>query len=43
MLELETYNEVVGLLRGIIADQQEINRRTKDQQKARIRSLFEEE
>jgi hypothetical protein len=43
MLELETYNEVVGLLRGIIADQQEVNRRTKDQQKARIRSLFEEE
>jgi hypothetical protein len=43
MLELETYNEVVALLRGIISDQQEINRRTKDQQQGRLRSLFEEE
>jgi hypothetical protein len=43
MLELETYNEVVALLRGIISDQEEINRRTKDRQKVRIRSLFEEE
>ncbi len=43
MLELETYNEVVALLRGIITDQEEINRRTKDRQKERLRSLFEEE
>jgi hypothetical protein len=43
MLELETYNEVVALLRGIISDQDEINRRTKDRQKVRLRSLFEEE
>jgi hypothetical protein len=43
MLELETYNEVVALLRGIISDQEEINRRTRDRQKERIRSLFEEE
>lgn len=43
MLELETYNEVVALLRGIISDQEEINRRTKDRQKVRLRSLFEEE
>jgi hypothetical protein len=43
MLELETYNEVVAQLRGIISDQDEINRRTKERQKARIRSLFEEE
>ncbi|HEY3393220.1 MAG TPA: hypothetical protein VGK58_10955 [Lacipirellulaceae bacterium] len=43
MLELETYNEVVALLRGIISDQDEINRRTKDRQKDRLRSLFEEE
>jgi hypothetical protein len=42
MLELETYNEVVALLRGIITDQEEINRRTKDQQKERLRGLFEE-
>jgi hypothetical protein len=43
MLELETYNEVVALLRGIISDQEEINRRTRDRQKERIRSLFEDE
>jgi hypothetical protein len=43
MLELETYNEVVALLRGIITDQDEINRRTKDRQRDRLRSLFEEE
>jgi hypothetical protein len=43
MLELETYNEVLELLRGIINDQQEINRRTKERQKERLRSLFEEE
>jgi hypothetical protein len=42
MLELETYNEVVALLRGIISDQDEISRRTKDRQKDRLRSLFEE-
>ena len=43
MLELETYNEVVDLLRGIITDQEEINRRTKERQKERLRSLFEED
>ncbi|MEX0612841.1 MAG: hypothetical protein WD229_12040, partial [Pirellulales bacterium] len=43
MLELETYNEVVALLRGIITDQDDISRRTKERQKARLRSLFEEE
>jgi hypothetical protein len=43
MLELETYNEVIALLRDIITDQDEISRRTKDRQKERLRSLFEEE
>ncbi len=43
MLELETYNEVVALLRDIISDQHDVSRRTKDQQKERLRSLFEEE
>jgi hypothetical protein len=43
MLELETYNEVVGLLRGIISDQDEISRQTKEQQKERLRNLFEDE
>ncbi len=43
MLELETYNEVLDLLRGIITDQEEISRRTKERQKERLRSLFEED
>jgi hypothetical protein len=42
MLELENYNEVVALLRDIIADQDQINRRTKERQKERLRSLFED-
>lgn len=41
MLELETYNEVVALLRGIITDQEEINRRTKERQKDKLKSVFE--
>ena len=36
MLELESYNEVVGLLRGIIEDQQQLNDRTKQQQTAAV-------
>jgi hypothetical protein len=42
MLELETYNEVVSLLRDIITDQGQINKRTKEQQKDRLRSLFQD-
>jgi hypothetical protein len=42
MHELESYNEVVALLRGIISDQEEINRRTKEMQKQRLQSLLEE-
>ena len=42
MLELETYNEVVALLRDIISDQDQINKRTKEQQKDRLRSLFQD-
>jgi hypothetical protein len=42
MEELESYNEVVALLRGIISDQDEINRRTKERQKQRLQSLLEE-
>jgi hypothetical protein len=42
MLELETYNEVVALLRGIITDQDEISRQTKERQKERLRNLFDE-
>ena len=42
MLELESYNEVVGLLRGIIEDQESLNERTKEQQSERIKELFKE-
>jgi len=42
MIELETYNEVVELLRGIITDQEELNRRTKERQRERFRNLLEE-
>jgi hypothetical protein len=41
MLELETYNEVVALLRGIITDQDEINRRTKERQKDKLKGLLQ--
>lgn len=43
MLELETYNEVVGQLRDIINDQEEINRRTKERQRERLRGIFEDD
>jgi hypothetical protein len=42
MLELETYNEVVALLRGIITDQDEINRRTIERRKEKLKGLLEE-
>jgi hypothetical protein len=43
MLELETFNEVVSQLRDIITDQEEIKRRTQEQQRQRLRQLFEED
>ena len=42
MLELESYNEVVGLLRDIIDDQKTLNDRTKQQQTERLQDLLEE-
>ncbi len=42
MLELENYNEVVALLRDIITDQEQINRHTKERQKERLHSLFQD-
>jgi hypothetical protein len=42
MLELEGYNELVELLRGIVADQQQIKERTQQQQRERLRGLLEE-
>ncbi len=41
MLELESYNELVELLRGIVADQQEVQQETKKKRRAKLRSLLE--
>jgi hypothetical protein len=41
MLELESYNEVVALLRGIIHDQQDLNEKTKQRQDERLKGLLE--
>jgi hypothetical protein len=41
MLELESYNEVVALLRGIIHDQQELNEKTKERQNDKLKGLLD--
>ncbi|HEY4233963.1 MAG TPA: hypothetical protein VGM76_11090 [Lacipirellulaceae bacterium] len=41
MLELESYNEVVALLRGIIHDQQDLNEKTKQRQTEKLKGLLE--
>ena len=41
MMELETFNEVLDILREIIAEQEEIITETKDQQKRKLRDLLE--
>ncbi len=43
MVELETFNEVLDLLRGIIDSQENINNRTKQKQKEKLRNLLEDE
>ncbi|HEX4144992.1 MAG TPA: hypothetical protein VHY91_15915 [Pirellulales bacterium] len=43
MLELETFNEVLDLLRGIIDSQQQINRETKQKQKDKLKQLLDED
>ncbi len=42
MLELESYNELVELLRGIISDQEQLQEETKQQRRAKLRSLLED-
>ena len=42
MLELESYNELVELLRGIVTDQQQIKERTQQQQREKLRGLLDE-
>ncbi len=42
MLELESYNELVELLRGIVADQQKIQKQTQQKRREKLRSLLED-
>ncbi|HEY1785934.1 MAG TPA: hypothetical protein VGG30_10310, partial [Pirellulales bacterium] len=43
MVELETFNEVLDILRGIIDSQEKMNERTKLKQREKLRNLIEEE
>ena len=43
MLELESYNELVDLLRGIVEDQKQLSEETRAQRRERLRSLLDEE
>ena len=42
MLQLETYNEVLDELRGIIAAQEDLSQKTKEKQKQKARDLLED-
>jgi hypothetical protein len=42
MLELESFNEALDLLRGIISSQEKINEQTRQRQKEKLRNLLEE-
>lgn len=42
MMEIETFNEVVDQLRGIIEAQQKLNDRTKDARRRKVRDLLED-
>ena len=41
MLELETFNEVLDMLRGIISTQEKVNAETKQKQRQKVRDLTE--
>jgi hypothetical protein len=41
MLELETFNEVLDILRGIISTQEKVNAETKQKQRQKVRDLTE--
>jgi hypothetical protein len=42
MLELESYNEVLSLLREIITEQEQLRRKTNQRQKERLENLLED-
>jgi hypothetical protein len=43
MLELENYNELVEILRGIVADHEALRQETEQQRREKLRSLLQEE
>ena len=43
MLELESYNELVELLRGIVSEQKELNEATRLRHREKLRSLLDDE
>ena len=43
MLELESYNELVELLRGIVQEHERLNERMKEEQRRKLRSLLDED
>ena len=43
MLELESYNELVELLRGIVAEQKQLGEQTKTQRREKLRSILGDE
>ena len=43
MLELESFNEAVDLLREIIAAQEQVSEQTKKQRREKVRSLLEDD
>jgi hypothetical protein len=42
MLELEEYNELVELLRGIVKDQEQLKERTQQEQREKLKGLLED-
>jgi hypothetical protein len=42
MLELEEYNELVDLLRGIVKDQEQLKERTQQEQRQKLKGLLED-
>jgi hypothetical protein len=43
MLELESYNELVELLRGIVAEQKELQEQTIQKRREKLRSILDDE
>ena len=43
MLELESYNELVELLRAIVGEHEELGEQTKKERRAKLRGLLDED